>query len=91
MVPYASFPYADHVLRLLEAEPNTKAEPSDDHIEILTQGASKLKQIMQDMERMEEIKGFIVYQDDPRKAEKESKESPVEQDGDAAEDSELQH
>jgi hypothetical protein len=85
MVPYASFPYADHVLRLLEAEPNTKAEPSDDHIELLTQGASKLKQIMQDMERMSEIKGFIVYQDDPKKVDTESKETPEKPD----EDSEL--
>jgi hypothetical protein len=27
MVPYASFPYADHVIRLLDADPNAKADP----------------------------------------------------------------
>ncbi len=27
MVPYASFPYAEHALRLLNVDPNTKADP----------------------------------------------------------------
>ena len=30
MVPYASFPYADHVIRLLDADPNTKADSRSD-------------------------------------------------------------
>lgn len=30
MVPYASFPYADHVLRLLSVDPNAKVEASND-------------------------------------------------------------
>jgi hypothetical protein len=31
MVPYASFPYADHVIRLLEADPNLKADPRSEN------------------------------------------------------------
>jgi len=30
MVPYASFPYADHVIRLLSGDPNAKADPRSD-------------------------------------------------------------
>lgn len=30
MVPYASFPYADHALRLLNVDPNTKADPQNE-------------------------------------------------------------
>ncbi len=29
MVPYASFPYAEHALRLCNVDPNTKADPSN--------------------------------------------------------------
>ena len=40
MVPYASFPYADHALRLLNADPNMKADPtSDSQISILIEAA----------------------------------------------------
>ena len=62
MVPYASFPYADHVLRQLSVDPNTKAEVGNEsQIDILIEAAQKLKLIVQEMERMEEIKGFIVF------------------------------
>jgi len=30
MVPYASFPYADHILRTIHADPNAKIEPKDE-------------------------------------------------------------
>ena len=30
MMPYASFPYAEHVLRLLNKEPNQKVDPTSD-------------------------------------------------------------
>lgn len=30
MVPYASFPYADHILRGMQADPNGKIEPKDE-------------------------------------------------------------
>lgn len=30
MVPYASFPYADHALRLCQADPNLKADPTSE-------------------------------------------------------------
>jgi len=33
MVPYMSFPYAEHILSQLEADPN--AQPTADHIPIL--------------------------------------------------------
>lgn len=68
MVPYASFPYADHILRTLSVDPNLKAEAkSDQQIDTLIDAAQKLKVLIQDMERMEEIKGFIIYSQDPSK------------------------
>jgi hypothetical protein len=30
MVPYASFPYAEHALRLCEVDPNLKADPNSE-------------------------------------------------------------
>ena len=82
MVPYASFPYADHVLRQLKVDPNKKAEPLDDQIDVLIEGAQKLKEIMQDLERMDEIKGFVVYSPEVKKPQKEkavTEEGEVEQ------------
>jgi hypothetical protein len=41
MVPYASFPYADHALRLLDVDPNAKC--TMEHMDGLIQAAHKLK------------------------------------------------
>lgn len=47
MVPYASFPYADHVLRTLSVEPNLKAEAkSEQQIDTLIEAAQKLKALI---------------------------------------------
>ena len=46
MVPYASIPYADHVLRELEVDPNAKAS-SDEHIDLLIKAAENLRQLVQ--------------------------------------------
>ena len=44
MVPYASFPYADHILRTLSVDPNLKAEAKSEHqIDTLIDAAQKLK------------------------------------------------
>lgn len=44
MVPYASFPYADHALRLCQANPNLKADPkSDSQVATLIEAAQKLR------------------------------------------------
>lgn len=62
MVPYASFPYADHVIRLLDADPNTKADScSDTQVKVLIDAAKMLRELVANMERLDEIKGFIVY------------------------------
>jgi len=40
IVPYASFPYADHALRLVGVEnPNQNADPTDAHIDLLIEAA----------------------------------------------------
>lgn len=40
MVPYASFPYAEHALRLADGDPNAKADPSSDaQIQLLINAA----------------------------------------------------
>ena len=61
MVPYASFPYADHALRLSGVDPNAKC--TVDHIEKLIEAAHKLKVIVKDMENLDEIQGFTIYKD----------------------------
>ena len=44
IVPYSSFPYADHALRKIGVEdPNTKAEATDEHIDLLVQAANALR------------------------------------------------
>ena len=72
MVPYASMPYADHVLRELEADPNAKAG-GDEHIDLLIKAAENLRALVQSMEDLEEIKGFITY------SHEEKKERPIEE------------
>ena len=69
MVPYASMPYADHILRELEIDPNTKAN-SDEHIDVLIKAAENLRQLVQSMENLEEIKGFITYSIEEKKEQK---------------------
>lgn len=69
LVPYASIPYADHCLREIEVDPNTKANP-DEHIDILIKAAENLRQLVQSMENLEEIKGFITYSIEEKKQQK---------------------
>ena len=62
IVPYASFPYADHALRQVGVEnPNAVAEATDAHIDQLIAAAHSLRDMVREMENLEDIKGFIVY------------------------------
>ena len=72
MVPYSSFPYADHVLRLLEIDPN--ATCTLDHIDKLIEAAIKLKQLVLDMENVEDIPGFTIYTKEEKKDEGDEEE-----------------
>ena len=78
MVPYASVPYADHVLRELEVDPNAKAN-SDEHIDVLIKAAENLRQLVQSMENLEEIKGFITYSIEEKKEQKKIESDNEEQ------------
>ena len=72
IVPYASFPYADHALRQVGAQdPNAKAETSDKHIDLLIEAAKALRAMVRDMEELDDIKGFITY------SAEEAKERPA--------------
>ena len=74
IVPYASFPYADHALREVGvADPNAKAEATDEHIDELIAAANFLREMVRDMASLEDIRGFITY------AEEEAKESGTKQ------------
>lgn len=74
IVPYASFPYADHALRQVGVEnPNTNAEASDEHVDLLIAAANALRKMVQEMESLDEIKGFITY------TQEEVKEKPSQQ------------
>jgi hypothetical protein len=68
MVPY---PYADHTLRLVGADPNAKC--TFDHIQKLIEAAKMLKQIVVDMENLEDIPGFTIYKEDAPKELEEGK------------------
>ena len=67
MVLYASFPYADHVLRNMSLIPNNAAQLQD--IDTLIQAAQQLKSLIQGMENLREIRGFTVYKEDEPKVE----------------------
>ena len=57
IVPYASFPYADHALRLVGIEDtNAKAESTDEIIDKLIEAAHTLCDLVRDMENLEDIK-----------------------------------
>ena len=72
IVPYASFPYADHALRLVGVQDtNARAETTDEHIDNLIEAAKALRNMVAEMENLEDIKGFITY------AEEEVKEKPA--------------
>ena len=69
MVPYASFPYADHALRMLGVEdPNKQAEPSDAHVNLLVKAANSLRTMVQEMEDLDDILGYITYSKEEEKA-----------------------
>ena len=64
-MPYASFPYADHALREVGvSDPNLKAEPTDEHVDKLIEAARFLRQMVQEMENLDEIQGFITYSEE---------------------------
>ena len=68
IVPYASFPYADHALRQVGVEdPNIKAETSDAHIDALISAAQQLRAMVHEMESFDDIKGFITYTEEQKK------------------------
>lgn len=68
MVPYINFPYAEHVLKLLGQDPNLKA--AMEHADILREAAAKCQQLMRDLERAEDIKGYLIYSDKPAEEKK---------------------
>lgn len=82
MVPYASFPYADHALRECDVDPNSKAS-YEDHCDKLIEAAHLLKKLVSDLELMEDIPGFTVYEpiekkEETKGEEEEEKEAPTE-------------
>lgn len=72
MVPYSSFPYADHVLRELDVDPN--AVCTFDHIDKLIEAAINLKQLVLDMENVEDIPGFTIYTKEEQKKQEDDEE-----------------
>jgi len=74
MVPYSSFPYADHVLRQLDVDPN--ATCTVDHIPKLIEAAINLKQLVLDMENVEDIPGFTIYTEEEQNQEEDEDAEP---------------
>lgn len=69
MVPYINFPYAEHLLKQVgAADPNAKATEKD--IDILIQGARACQELARNLEKQEDIKGFLIYQNKPAPEEK---------------------
>lgn len=76
IVPYASFPYADHALRELGVDdPNSKAEPTEECVSLLIEAAQFIRGMVAEMDLLEEIRGFITFSEEEKKedAEEESK------------------
>ena len=76
IVPYASFPYADHALRELGVEnPAIEAKPTEENIDILVKAAQFVRNMVADMEHMEDIQGFITYTPEAEKPKVETPEN----------------
>ena len=66
MVPYTSAVYAEHVFREIGVDGNQRAslDTIDEHIPSLVQVAHKLKDLVKQMEDLDEIKGYIIYREE---------------------------
>jgi len=68
MVPYINFPYAEHVLKEVGADPNAKATERD--IDRLISAARLCQDLVRNLEKEGDIKGFLIYSDKPAPVEK---------------------
>lgn len=74
LVPYISFPYAEHALRMNGAQPNAVAEEKD--AEVLALSAMTCRNLVEEIDKCETgiVKGFVIYTPDPNyKPEEEEK------------------
>jgi hypothetical protein len=65
LVPYISFPYAEHALRLNGAAPNDPV--AEEHVDQLIASARSCKDLVQSFENCKDgvVQGYIVYSEDP--------------------------
>jgi len=66
LVPYISFPYAEHSLRLHGANPNDEADETM-HVDLLQKAAQSCKEMVHQIDKCDEgvVKGFVIYTEDP--------------------------
>lgn len=63
MVPYINMPYAEHFLKQVGADPNLKAQEKD--IDKLIEAARNCQELVRNMEKQEDIRGFLIYTEKP--------------------------
>ena len=75
IVPYCSASYADHALRETGIEnTNAAVEPDDYNIDILIKAAEFMRNMVREMDHLDEIRGYITFTDEEeRKKDGEAK------------------
>ena len=68
MVPYINMPYAEHFLKVVGADPNVKASEKD--IDKLIEAARTCQELVRNMEKQDDIKGYLIYNEKPAQTEK---------------------
>ena len=76
LVPYSSAAYTEHVFRVMGVQGNAKAttEPSENHVPILIEAATKLRDMVKELNEADDIKGFIVYREESEEDRKRKQE-----------------
>ena len=68
IVPYASFPYADHALREIGVEnPGVVAECDAETVGVLVKAAQFIRSMVSEMDGLEELRGYITFTEEEQK------------------------
>ena len=73
IVPYCSAQYADHALRETGIDtPNQSVQPTDEHIDILIKAAEFMRDMVSEMDQLEEMRGYITFTEEEEKKQEDN-------------------
>ena len=82
IVPYASAQYADHALRETGTQnPNMAVQPIDEHIDMLIKAAEFMRNMVTEMDSVEEMRGYITFTEEEEKKEDDDGAKMINTDG----------